>query len=379
MKLEKLTFKEKLATDLFWEINECTFDQINLVVGKNATGKTKTLAAINALANLVSGDKEFTFDTGRFEAYFKNKDKDITYILSYKDFKIVEEKYSENGKILLEREQGKKGSIYTAEVDKFLKFQIPDDQLACLVKMDEIQHPFLKDLYNWGTNSRFYQFGTFLGKNLLVVFTKDFENKVISPKDADNVVAILRKGFDKHSEHLKNTIVDEMNKIGFNIIDIGISSAEGLTRNLQSDLQCIFVQELGLTGKTQQIHISQGMFRALSLIIQINVSLLDSEPSCILIDDVGEGLDYERSTTLINLIIEKTRDTDIQIIMSSNDRFVMNAVPIKYWCVIQREDGKCKIFNYRNSKEIFEDFKFTGLANFDFLKSEFYLKGFDAQ
>lgn len=379
MRLEKLTFNEKLAADLFWEVEECTFDQINLIVGKNATGKTKTLMAINALANLVSGDKEFTYDTGRFEAHFTNKGKKITYILSYKNFIIVEEKYSENETLLLEREQGKEGRIRTEEIDGYLKFQIPDNQLACLAKMDDIQHPFLKDLFNWGKNSRFYQFGTFLGKNHLVVFTKDFESKIISPKDADNVVAMLKKGLDRHSGNLKNKIVDEMNRVGFNITDIGISPAEGLTSNLQADFQCIFVQETGLAGKTSQVHISQGMFRALSLIIQINVSLLDSEPSCILIDDIGEGLDYERSTTLINLIIEKTRNTDIQIIMSSNDRFVMNAVPIKYWCVIQREDGKCKIFNYRNSEKIFEDFKFTGLANFDFLKSEFYLKGFEEQ
>jgi hypothetical protein len=57
--------------------------------------------------------------------------------------------------------------------------------------------------------------------------------------------------------------------------------------------------------------------------------------------------------------------------MSTNDRFVMNNVPLEYWQVIQRDGGKCKIFNYKNSKEKFDDFEYTGLNNFDFLATDF--------
>jgi hypothetical protein len=33
---------------------------------------------------------------------------------------------------------------------------------------------------------------------------------------------------------------------------------------------------------------SQGMFRVLSLIIQVNYSVLAKKPNCILIDDIGK-------------------------------------------------------------------------------------------
>jgi hypothetical protein len=62
---------------------------------------------------------------------------------------------------------------------------------------------------------------------------------------------------------------------------------------------------------------------------------------------------------------------DIQLIMSTNDRFVMNNVPLKYWQVIQRNGGECTVFNKRNSKEKFDDFEYTGLNNFDFLATDF--------
>ena len=45
--------------------------------------------------------------------------------------------------------------------------------------------------------------------------------------------------------------------------------------------------------------------------------------------------------------------------MSTNDRFVMNAVDLKYWQIIERNGCNVKYFNIRNSPQIFEDFRFT--------------------
>jgi ABC-type Mn2+/Zn2+ transport system ATPase subunit len=117
---------------------------------------------------------------------------------------------------------------------------------------------------------------------------------------------------------------------------------------------------------------SQGMFRALSLIIQITFNTLKKLSTTILIDDIGEGLDFERSAKLINLLVELAEKNDnIQLIMSTNDRYVMNNVPFKYWQLIDRKGCVCKVYNYRNSQEIFDEFKYTGLNNFDFLATDF--------
>ncbi|NJO94621.1 MAG: ATP-binding protein [Hydrococcus sp. RM1_1_31] len=138
----------------------------------------------------------------------------------------------------------------------------------------------------------------------------------------------------------------------------------------------LYVKEHDLAEMTEQIYMSQGMFRALSLIIQINYLLLAGKPSCILIDDIGEGLDFERSSALIQLLIRKAETGIVQLIMTTNDRFIMNGVPLDYWSVIERKPGLAKLHNTSNSKQIFEDFKFTGLNNFDFFSTQFYIEGF---
>jgi predicted ATPase len=99
----------------------------------------------------------------------------------------------------------------------------------------------------------------------------------------------------------------------------------------------------------------------------------------VIIDDIGEGLDFTRAKQLVQLLIAKAKDAGIQLIMSTNDSFIMNAVDIENWAVIVREGNKIHLFNYENSKEIFEEFKFTGLNNFDFYASEFFRSGFRDQ
>lgn len=118
---------------------------------------------------------------------------------------------------------------------------------------------------------------------------------------------------------------------------------------------------------------SQGMFRALSVLIQINYGLLANLSVCVLIDDIGEGLDFERSSSLVKVLIEKARKSSIQLIMTTNDRFIMNGVPLEYWILLERRGSKCINYNVRNSKKMFDSFESTGLNNFDLFSSGYYL------
>jgi AAA15 family ATPase/GTPase len=122
---------------------------------------------------------------------------------------------------------------------------------------------------------------------------------------------------------------------------------------------------------------SNGMFRALSILINFNYYELEKIPGVILIDDIGEGLDFERSTKLIELLISKAEmNENIQIVMSTNDTFVMDNVELKYWQIIDRVGGEVKYYNHSNSQERFEDYKFTGLNHFDFFATGFFKNGF---
>ena len=95
-----------------------------------------------------------------------------------------------------------------------------------------------------------------------------------------------------------------------------------------------------------------------------------------MIDDIGEGLDFERSSSLIRLLIKKASSSKFQLIMTTNDRFVMNNMPIKYWTILDRVGSECLVYNYRNSRKLFNEFELTGLNNFDLFSSNLFKKQF---
>jgi ABC-type multidrug transport system ATPase subunit len=143
------------------------------------------------------------------------------------------------------------------------------------------------------------------------------------------------------------------------------------------DRYAVYTTETGLEKQVTQRDMSQGMFRAFSVLVQVNYYILCGHKGFVIIDDIGEGLDFSRAKQLVQVLIAKAGDASIQLIMSTNDSFIMNAVDIENWAVLMREGHKISLYNYENSKEIFEEFKFTGLNNFDFYASEFFRSGFE--
>jgi len=113
------------------------------------------------------------------------------------------------------------------------------------------------------------------------------------------------------------------------------------------------------------------MFRALALLILINIGLFEKMIDCLLIDDIGEGLDFERATALIKRLVNKADIANFQLLLSTNDRFVMNSVPLENWLVLKRDRGQVAVFSQKSHPRIFEEFKFTGLNNFDFFATDY--------
>ena len=382
MILKSIEYSQFSKSPEEWCLDKFSLGQINLLVGKNATGKTRTLNIINGLARLVSGEDKLVYSSGDYSLSFDNQGKSVNYFLSYEDAKVSKEELIINGKSLLERGNGGQGKIYAEQLETYMNFQSPENELACVARRDSVQHSFFEDLFQWGKSEYHYLFGSQLGQDKYVVFSKDDKNISINQKNTKEVVKLFKKGQNEYGDPFINSIKDDMNLLGYKLNDIGVEPVHGIIikgPTLPENIMGIYIEEEDLQHKTYQHEISQGMFRALSLIIQMNLSHLENTPSLVLIDDIGEGLDFDRSIQLLNLIINKVKKTNIQLIMSTNDRFVMNNVPLEYWLVIQRFGNKCKLFNYANAKKIFDDFKFTGLSNFDFLSSEFYLNGFNKE
>jgi ABC-type lipoprotein export system ATPase subunit len=380
MFLNSIEYAQYEGTSRLWKLEDCSFSNINLIVGKNASGKSRTLNIISGLANMLSGARKLQFISGNYKVEFSNERAErVEYYLHYENRSIIKEKLLIDSLPKLERGIDGIGSIYYNKQKETLDFQTPPKELATVARRDSIQHPFLEDLYNWGRDVRYYRFGTPLGKEQLTVLVKNkdkAEQQALDLKNTSNVTAIYIEGERQYSHQFTGAILKDMNAIGFSLEDIGTHVPENiiLKETLPSEPVGLFVKEIDLECETDQLEMSQGMFRALSLIIQIHYSLFTGNPSCILIDDIGEGLDFERSSALVKLLVERAKNSAIQLIMATNDRFIMNSVPLEYWLVIQRLGNICKIYSQNNSPQLFDDFKLTGLNNFDFFSSGYYLK-----
>jgi energy-coupling factor transporter ATP-binding protein EcfA2 len=371
MQLKNIEYKEYEGNKREWTVEPASFGQINLIVGKNASGKTRILNVMAGLARLLAGKQQGLFATGDFKATLvKPNGKSFMYEVSMQNNLVTREYLSCGDNPYLIREGSGPGKIKTEPKGEMVDFQIKPNQLAIFAKRDSLQYPFLEEIAAWAEGTEHYEFATLFGPKSIgspsVMITpmnqiqdtektlsRDFEHREVLPW-------LLSAAINKFSDAFKKSILTDMNKVGYDIEDMGVGS------NAVTPPVAIWVKERDLQCNTEQNHMSLGMFRALSAVIRMNLSQFTNAPSAVFLDDVGEGIDFERSVGLIKILIEKAENGGFQLFMTSNDRFVMNEVPLKYWNVIIRTGSLVKLKNYENSRDEFDKFEKLGLNNFDY-------------
>jgi predicted ATP-dependent endonuclease of OLD family len=148
MKLKSIQFSEYDGKPEEWRLEDCTLSQINLIVGKNATGKTRTLNVIATLTDLLTGNMKPKDNSGNFTVIFDNDGMEIIYRLIFSNYEVIKEELKQGDKLLLQRQEDGKGEIFVEQLGNALKFQPPPDELAVVSRRDAIQHPFLEHLYS---------------------------------------------------------------------------------------------------------------------------------------------------------------------------------------------------------------------------------------
>jgi energy-coupling factor transporter ATP-binding protein EcfA2 len=370
-RLIDIKFREFEGTPQEWRLQGLALGASNLVVGKNASGKSRTLNIISALArHLVGVDPPRL--SANYEVEFTSDQKRISYLLNYEEGRVVQERVSIDDRVLLDRWSGGEGIIWAEEIDggKEIRFQTAPAELAAVARRDAIQHPFLEALYSWGASVRHYSFGTALGKDHLGISAR-LGGERVDGRNPNSVVGLYIQAEKEFGGTFVSALVRDMGRLDYDIEQLGVGPPVSMRFPGVSELIGLYAKEKDLPGITDQHSMSQGMFRALSLLAQVNYLQMAGEPACILIDDIGEGLDFSRSCMLIDLLREKVDGANVQLVLATNDRFVMNRVPLEEWSVLQRHGNHVKVLNYDNSREIFEEFKFTGLSNFSFLEMDF--------
>lgn len=377
MYLKNFSFRENEGQNIEWIIDDVSLGQINLMVGKNSSGKTRTLNALSDLVRMLMGKGTSATGPVSYELLYKNSRDLMKYELAYDQETIHLEKLFVGEELVLERGEGGSGRVKYEGTpgSMFLDFQIPHDQLVCYAKRDRLQHPFIEIIHNWAISLRRFNFSGDLGKTRYAL-KSSFEERDVEWADTTNSLVPAITIAEEKFPQFRKLILKDMQQIGYNLEDFGVIHFSERFSSGSQDRYVVYTTEEDLEKQVNQRDMSQGMFRAFSVLVQLNYYILSGNKGFVIIDDIGEGLDFSRAKLLVQLLISKAGEAHIQLIMSTNDSFIMNAVDIEHWAVIMREGHKISLYNYENSKEIFEEFKFTGLNNFDFYASEFFRSGF---
>ena len=229
----------------------------------------------------------------------------------------------------------------------------PEDKLVLHARRDVKAFPFLEDIATWAENSYGFKFG-----NLRPAMQMNQQEY-----DMLTTVEEIPMLFQKLEKAGRENVLADMKSVGYSL-----TSIEVLTR--VSDV-LLSVQETDLDKKIPHFKLSQGMFRTLAVIIYLEYLISRKRPATVVIDDFGEGLDFARSTKLAELVFQKCEKHGVQLVVTSNDSFLMDVVDLKYWNVLRRKGKVVSGLNWKNNQALFEDFRFTGLSNFDFFSSNF--------
>ncbi|WP_316230633.1 hypothetical protein [Bradyrhizobium sp. SZCCHNR1051] len=373
MILQQIAYRQFRNDPREWTLEPLQLQQINLIVGRNTSGKSRALSIVNGLANTLSGRATSLSLSSEFDALFRQDAEEWRYVLAIENQNVTHESLIRGKNVLLERHDNGEGLIYSEEMDKMMRFQTPVTSVAAFTRLDAIQHGFLRHLKDWADATFYYPFGRDLGQGLLGSFGHEGAPQP-NIYDATQTSAVFKKAEKEFGQDYVSAVVADMRAIGYSISTVKLvapTTIQVVTAPIQLNLYCLAVQEDRLKSLTEQIDMSQGMFRALSIFIHLNFGLFSRRAGCVIIDDIGEGLDFARSDALIKTVVSKAEKTRMQLLMASNDRFVMNSVPLKYWTLLDREGSTVHVYNEGNSRDKFEDFRFTGLNNFDFLATDF--------
>lgn len=148
MMIQSIEFVQYRGKPLEWRLGTFTLQPINLIVGRNASGKSKALDLVRELALMVSGQSQPHEKSGSYIARFR--DPEGVYELQIEDARVLRENLTIGGEEKLTRGPNGAGRIYFNQLGKFVDFQSPESDLACWKRRDSIQHPYLDELYDWG-------------------------------------------------------------------------------------------------------------------------------------------------------------------------------------------------------------------------------------
>lgn len=342
MRLSKINFTVKPDEPGYWEIQDVLLGDFNLIVASNATGKTRFLNIISTLAKIFTN--EIDPFNGSWRVEFKDEQIVYRYELEINHNIIVKEILWSGNNLLLKRHKDT-GKIYSFEKNETLDFSPPQNEITLNVRKSIKEYPYLESLYSWAYNLLRYNFSGVIPQHISIPY-----NRASLLENLNTIPYLLRELIE--DKEVMSRIVKDVASMGYEVEGLGVKTDQmGF-----NELCMISIKEKDLVYDILQPHMSDGMFRALSLLIIMEHILSSDSEYTVLVDDINEGLDYDRSSKLLSVLLNKIHGTNVQLILTTNDRNLINSVAIKYINLFERHGSVIKVFNHSNSKGKYGDF-----------------------
>lgn len=350
--LTKFNFSEFEGNPNSWIAEGIKVEHVALIVGKNSTGKTRVLNVINNFASMLL--KKNKYSEGKFNFSFKFNE-DINYDIFLHNGTIQREEIKIINGITLVKRDKDKGRIWSMSKQDYDSFSPPEEELTINIRRDLEHYPYIENIIKWAQGVIKITFSQINPDTIAIPSTKDALSE-----DINTLPYILEE--QKTNHEFKSAIKEGMKKIGYNIDYITTKNQGG---SIPNPLMVVSIKEHDIQCETIQQNMSAGMYRAFSVITYLEYMKIVNTKKTILIDDIGEGLDFERASKLAKYITEMSRDLNGQVIMTSNDRYLINNIDSRFLCILKRDKQKVIEFNASN-KEVAEIIE-SGLTNFDIL------------
>jgi len=335
-------------SDYSWALGKVSFGNLNLIVGRNAVGKSKTLNAIVLFVKFLNGDVNAATPSHWCKVEFVTDDNTVlTYGYDYTDNVITDETlYRGIDKIISRNKEH--AFIGNTEVNP------PANKLCVQSQRDTKNYPEFESIMQWAEKLKGYSFSELTSAKSIEIPSL-FNEKINFSDMYEKIYQIEEK---------RDFVISKMKELDYEIDSI-------VPVKISDKFNIVIVKEHGVNTPLYSALLSNGMLRVLYIFAYMAYLSTEQGARTLLVDDLGEGLDFSRSSKLSKIIFDYCEAHDIQLIVTSNDNFLMNAVHLDYWVILQRDGEHTTGISKKTHPDMFLKFKKMGLNNFDMLSTDF--------
>jgi AAA domain, putative AbiEii toxin, Type IV TA system len=340
MKIKSFSFSNNTQN---WQIEEVHFDDLNLLVGASGVGKTRILRALELICG-GTRDKEAKLENMEWSIRFSHLKKDYKWEL--KTSNSADDTFLgelEQAEILYEKLTEFRGNdeveiLYRTNTEsrlnneKLPKLKRTESAITLLVEEDSIApiaEAFKRFIFNETSQEDFFAL-SFDPNNVVMSFDiKRFKEFFVG----DQIVVkayLIQEFFPDLFNDMKEVYVD----IFPSVKDVRVA----IDRESNKYVILFEIQEYGSEDWISQEHISSGMYRTLTYLLEI---LSAPEESVIMIDEFENSLGINCMPELTDFILEKS--PNLQFILTSHHPYIINNIPWKTWQVVSRTNGKIRV------------------------------------